>query len=54
MTIIQALTQHGIEIKECCGRLLALEIATLNGVPCDEWIDVTDWSMQRIANWLGY
>lgn len=54
MTIIQALQQHGIEVKECCGRLLALELFTIDSVPGFEWIDVTDWSMQRIATWLGY
>lgn len=54
MTIIQALQEHSIDIKECCGRLLALEVATLNGVDCSEWVDVTDWSMGKVARWLGY
>lgn len=54
MTIIQILESHSISIKECCGRLLAEEVYTLNGSVGSEWVDVTDWTITKIMYWLGY
>ena len=52
--IERILDAHNIEHRDDDGRIIAVEVYTVNGVPGEDPIDVTDWSFDRLYSWLGY
>lgn len=57
MTLIQIakiLEAHSIGYTIECGRILANDEYTIDGVLHIEHTDVTDMSMRKLFDWLGY
>ncbi len=50
------LRQHHIATMRVNGRLLAQNLYTFGpGAPCtEEWLDVTEWPLHLLYEWLGY
>lgn len=52
--ITRILNAHYIEHETAGDRVIAVEQYTVDGIPGEERIDVTDWSFDRLYAWLGY
>lgn len=52
--IAEIIRKHGIVINCVSGRWLAEEVSTLGGEIVSEWVDVTDWTIEQVRDWLGY
>jgi len=51
----RVLKGHSIQNYMSNGRLLAMDCWTdSNNIGHGELIDVTDWTMTQVMNWLGY
>lgn len=49
------LTAHSVSHRlTASGRLLAEEVWTENGVGFSKWIDVTEYTVKQLLDWLGY
>ena len=49
--ILQA---HHIAYRFDGGRLFAEEVSKFGSLSAAKWIDVTDWTSDTLARWLGY
>lgn len=54
MTIDKILTAHGINTKFENGNLYALEEWTKEGQYFNKWVNVSNWTITKVKNWLGY
>jgi hypothetical protein len=53
-TLIKALENHSIEYKLSGNKLYAIDCYTIDGVWGFDWINITEWSIERLMYWLGY
>lgn len=52
--ITRILNAHYIEHETIDDRIIAVEQYTIDGIPGEDRIDMTDWSFDRLYAWLGY
>lgn len=52
--ITRILNAHSIESETVGDRIVAVEKYTQDGIPGEDRIDLTDWSFDRLYDWLGY
>ena len=52
----RVLKNHSIEYKIEGSQLHALDVIynANTGATESNWVDITDWNKQQLANWLGY
>lgn len=54
MNIKSALQEHGIKYRLKGTRIIAIDEYVKNGKVGFDYVDVTDFSVQQLRDWLGY